>query len=168
MFGDKPHQSKTSGQKVVHNSDVVAEDASKIHPRTDRVSDQAAKPQDSGRESSEQQATSDRDDSSEERSQHETRSELSKMQAGQRRAEHREMVRRAARRAVVFGFDQEPAPSNHDRVSGKRGRRSGESAAPNDQPPRPARRKCEALMNGSVVEPSFAKGNWAIRWREDT
>jgi hypothetical protein len=29
-----------------------------------------------------------------------------------------------------------------------------------------ARRKCEALMNGSVVEPSFAKGNWAIRWRE--
>ena len=27
-------------------------------------------------------------------------------------------------------------------------------------------RKAEALMNGMVVEPSFAKGNWAIRWRE--
>lgn len=28
-------------------------------------------------------------------------------------------------------------------------------------------RKCEAVMSGSVVEPSFAKGDWAIRWRED-
>ncbi|KAK8133308.1 hypothetical protein PG999_001481 [Apiospora kogelbergensis] len=29
------------------------------------------------------------------------------------------------------------------------------------------RRYCEAVMNGKVVEPSFAKGNWGIRWREE-
>jgi hypothetical protein len=28
------------------------------------------------------------------------------------------------------------------------------------------RKMCEAVMNGSVVEPSFAKGDWAVRWRE--
>lgn len=28
------------------------------------------------------------------------------------------------------------------------------------------RRKCEAVMNGKAVEPSFAKGSWIIRWRE--
>jgi hypothetical protein len=28
------------------------------------------------------------------------------------------------------------------------------------------RRKCEAVMGASVVEASFAKGDWAIRWRE--
>ncbi|KAI1393948.1 uncharacterized protein F4822DRAFT_386502 [Hypoxylon trugodes] len=27
-------------------------------------------------------------------------------------------------------------------------------------------RKCEAVMQGKVVEPSFAKGDWGIRWRE--
>ncbi|KAK1970208.1 hypothetical protein LY78DRAFT_570469 [Colletotrichum sublineola] len=59
---------------------------------------------------------------------------------GQRRAHEREMVRCAARRGVVFGF----------LVDGK------------DE-----RRKCEAVMQGKVVEPSFAKGDWAVRWRED-
>ncbi|KAI0852596.1 hypothetical protein F5Y00DRAFT_273167 [Daldinia vernicosa] len=29
-----------------------------------------------------------------------------------------------------------------------------------------APRKCEAVMRGKVVEPSFAKGDWGIRWRE--
>ncbi|KAI1381911.1 hypothetical protein F4677DRAFT_439717 [Hypoxylon crocopeplum] len=57
---------------------------------------------------------------------------------GQRRAQQREMVRSAARRGVVFGF-----------------------AAGND-----ATRKCEAVMQGKVVEPSFAKGDWGIRWRD--
>jgi len=59
---------------------------------------------------------------------------------GQRRAHEREMVRCAARRGVVFGF----------LVDGK------------DE-----RRKCEAVMQGKVVEPSYAKGDWAVRWRED-
>ncbi|KZL64095.1 hypothetical protein CI238_04497 [Colletotrichum incanum] len=59
---------------------------------------------------------------------------------GQRKAHEREMVRCAARRGVVFGF----------LVDG-----------------REERRKCEAVMQGKVVEPSFAKGDWAVRWRED-
>ncbi|ORY14035.1 hypothetical protein BCR34DRAFT_480160 [Clohesyomyces aquaticus] len=58
---------------------------------------------------------------------------------GQKRAEEKEMVRRAARRGVVFGF----VVTAHD-----------------------GRKKCEAVMNGVVVEPSFAKGDWGIRWRE--
>ncbi|GKT43591.1 uncharacterized protein ColSpa_03772 [Colletotrichum spaethianum] len=59
---------------------------------------------------------------------------------GQRKAHEREMVRCAARRGVVFGL----------LVDGTQ-----------------ERRKCEAVMQGKVVEPSFAKGDWAVRWRED-
>ncbi|KAI2623499.1 hypothetical protein GGS26DRAFT_593591 [Hypomontagnella submonticulosa] len=62
---------------------------------------------------------------------------------GQRRAQQREMVRSAARRGVVFGFA----------VVG-----DGEAHA--------STRKCEAVMQGKVVEPSFAKGSWGVRWRE--
>lgn len=68
---------------------------------------------------------------------------------GQKKAEEREMIRRAARRAVVFGL---PLDSGGELVQ-----------KPSEESPR---RKCEAVMNGKVVEPSFAKGNWAIRWRE--
>jgi hypothetical protein len=63
-----------------------------------------------------------------------------KRREGQRRADEREMVKRAARRCVAFG------------VAG--GEEDGE------------RRKCEAVMKGVVVEASFAKGEWGIRWRE--
>ncbi|KAL1882193.1 hypothetical protein Daus18300_000679 [Diaporthe australafricana] len=69
----------------------------------------------------------------------ETDEMLEKRRQGQKKARQREMVRCAARRAVVFGL-----------VAGE-----GEE-----------RRKCEAVMNGKVVEPSFAKGGWSIRWRE--
>jgi hypothetical protein len=31
---------------------------------------------------------------------------------------------------------------------------------------RPGKRKYKALMNNLVVDPSFAKGNWSIQWRE--
>ncbi|RYP91828.1 hypothetical protein DL770_002084 [Monosporascus sp. CRB-9-2] len=61
---------------------------------------------------------------------------------GLRRAQQKEMVRSAARRGVAFGFV----------VGGSSGKET--------------RRKCEAIMLGKVVEPSFAKGNWCIRWRE--
>lgn len=71
----------------------------------------------------------------------ETDEMLEKRRRGQRKARQREMVRCAARRAVVFGLVD--------------GERQGED-----------RRKCEAVMNGKVVEPSFAKGSWSIRWRE--
>lgn len=73
----------------------------------------------------------------------ETDEMLEKRRQGQKRARQREMVRCAARRAVVFGL-----------VAGD-GQGEGKD-----------RRKCEAVMNGKVVEPSFAKGPWSIRWRE--
>lgn len=59
---------------------------------------------------------------------------------GQERANVREVIRGAARRAVVFGL-----PSSSDNET---------------------RRKCEAVVDGKVIEPSFAKGDWGIRWRE--
>lgn len=62
-----------------------------------------------------------------------------KRRQGQRRADEREMVRKAARRGCAFGFAVD-----------------GESE----------RRMCEAVMKGAVVEASFAKGEWGIRWRE--
>jgi hypothetical protein len=62
-----------------------------------------------------------------------------KRREGQKRADEREAVRKAARRGCAFGFTVE-----------------GESD----------KRKCEAVMKGVVVEASFAKGEWGIRWRE--
>lgn len=73
----------------------------------------------------------------------ETDEMLEKRRQGQKKARQREMVRCAARRAVVFGLVAGDGPGE------------GED-----------RRKCEAVMNGKVVEPSFAKGSWSIRWRE--
>ncbi|KAF2872144.1 hypothetical protein BDV95DRAFT_571597 [Massariosphaeria phaeospora] len=73
----------------------------------------------------------------------ETEEMKAKRLEGKRRVEEREMVRRAARRGVAFGF---AVPSGEGVVDG--------------------RRKCEAIRKGVVVEPSFAKGEWGIRWRE--
>lgn len=69
----------------------------------------------------------------------ETAEMLAKRREGQRRAEGRELVRCIARRGVAFGF-----------LTGV-----GEE-----------RRLCEAVMQGKVVESSFAKGEWGVRWRE--
>ncbi|EGP88224.1 uncharacterized protein MYCGRDRAFT_39852 [Zymoseptoria tritici IPO323] len=71
----------------------------------------------------------------------ETPLDLEKRREGAKRAEEREMVKRAARRAIVFGLE-----------------------VPRMDPIR----KAEGLMNGIVVEPSFAKGNWSVRWRDRT
>jgi hypothetical protein len=68
----------------------------------------------------------------------ETEDAAAKRLEGQRVAEEKELVKRAARRGCVFGFAV----------------RDGEV------------KMCEAIMNGKVVEPSFAKGDWGIRWRE--
>ena len=62
-----------------------------------------------------------------------------KRREGQRKADEREMVRKAARRGCAFGFAVE-----------------GEGE----------KKKCEAVMKGVVVESSFAKGEWGVRWRE--
>ena len=79
--------------------------------------------------------------------QHETEEAKARRLEGQRRADEREMVRKAARRGVAFGF----------LVDGDEGVRGGEKGE---------RRKCEAVMKGAVVEASFAKGEWGVRWRE--
>lgn len=74
----------------------------------------------------------------------ETEEMLEKRKEGQRRAQEKEMVRCAARRGVAFGFAVEHVDDDQTE----------------------ARRKCEAVMLGKVVESSFAKGDWSIRWRE--
>ncbi|KAJ4330552.1 hypothetical protein N0V95_010037 [Ascochyta clinopodiicola] len=79
--------------------------------------------------------------------QHETEEAKQRRLEGQRRADQREMVRKAARRGCAFGFLTE----------GDDGVRGGEKGE---------RRKCEAVMKGVVVEASFAKGEWGVRWRE--
>lgn len=75
----------------------------------------------------------------------ETEEMLKKRREGQQRATEREMVRCAARRGVAFGFIIKNESGGNE---------VGE------------RRKCEAVMLGKVVESSFAKGDWSIRWRE--
>ncbi|KAG0650180.1 hypothetical protein D0Z07_3165 [Hyphodiscus hymeniophilus] len=70
---------------------------------------------------------------------------------GLRVTEEKERVKRAARRGVVFGFGKEDVEGSEVRNSVV-----GKLTA----------RKCEAIMKGQVVEPSFAKGDWGIRWRE--
>ena len=57
---------------------------------------------------------------------------------GMQRAKEREMVRRAARRGVAFGFEIDEG----------------------------RRRNAEAVQWGRVVESSFAKGEWGVRWRD--
>ncbi|KAF2147180.1 uncharacterized protein K452DRAFT_354633 [Aplosporella prunicola CBS 121167] len=76
----------------------------------------------------------------------ETAEMLEKRKEGEKRAEQRERVRCAARRGVAFGFVVQAA--------------DGESSSSVSQ------RKCEAMMQGKVVEASFAKGEWSVRWRE--
>lgn len=72
----------------------------------------------------------------------ETGEMLEKRREGMRRVRQREMVRCAARRGVVFGFEVGDGKGSAER------------------------RSCEAVMLGKVVEPSFAKGDWSVRWRE--
>jgi hypothetical protein len=85
----------------------------------------------------------------------ETAEAAAKRMEGQRIAEEKEMVKRAARRGCVFGFVVDQGMEKQ-RNGGKKNKGS-ETAE---------RRLCEAVMNGAVVEPSFAKGDWGIRWRE--
>ncbi|MCJ1437857.1 hypothetical protein MMC27_007244 [Xylographa pallens] len=80
--------------------------------------------------------------------------ELEARRAGQQRAEERELVRQAARRGVAFGFVV--ASGTDDVQSG-----TGQKPSAGEE-----RRKCEAVQNGRVVEASFAKGEWGVRWRE--
>ena len=83
---------------------------------------------------------------------------------GMRKARQREMVRQAARRGVAFGFLVEGGGAEDggsgDGIGGDglgEGKEEGE---------RRRRRRVEAVQGGRVVESSFAKGEWGVRWRE--
>ena len=80
-------------------------------------------------------------------------------QLGRQRAANREKVRQAARRGTIFGFlvhaleptdtsllSQQPTDPNTDRLR---------------------RRKVEAVQGGRIVEASFAKGPWGVRWKDE-
>lgn len=82
----------------------------------------------------------------------ETTEAAEKRREGQRIADEKEMVKKAARRGCVFGFD---APSSDEQIKKS-----------NVESLEGGKKLCEAVMNGVVVEPSFAKGDWGIRWRE--
>lgn len=78
---------------------------------------------------------------------------------GLQRAKQREQVRQAARRGVAFGFpittDDGSGVEGKDTDKGRGGGEGGEG-----------RRKVDAVQGGRVVEASFAKGEWGVRWRE--
>jgi hypothetical protein len=91
----------------------------------------------------------------------ETPEMLQKRRDGQRRAEEKEMVKCAARRAVVFGLESSRVLAGEGK-KGKKGKDDDDG-----EPKVEGRRMCEAVMHGAVVEPSYAKGDWSIRWREE-
>jgi len=106
---------------------------------------------------------------------------LEKRREGQKRAKEREMVRRAARRGVVFGFEVVGDNDGEEREFGVRKGKGGmkgkgkkgkegkgrelDGVEHDEEGAR--RRKCEAVVTKAavVVEPSFAKGDWGVRWR---
>lgn len=100
---------------------------------------------------------------------------LQKRLDGQKRADERELVRCAARRLCAFGILVDGSVAGgglKDKGTKGKGKGKGKGKAGDDdeeeeQPEqRERRKKCEALMSGSVVEASYAKGEWGIRWRE--
>lgn len=101
----------------------------------------------------------------------ESADDLERRRQGAKRAEEREMVRRAARRGVVFGFEVPRAEPPHNKKPGKtKGKNSKRGDGMEDEVEAVSStteiRKAEAIMAGMVVEPSYAKGNWSIRWRQ--
>ena len=102
----------------------------------------------------------------------ETPEMAAKRRAGQKKAEEREFIRCVVRRAVVFGIEVEGwkevgggAESIKKGKKGK-GRNAEEDQEVSESEVKP-RRKCEAIMSGQIVEPSFAKGDWSVRWRDE-
>jgi hypothetical protein len=89
--------------------------------------------------------------------------DVDKQRQGQFQAYRRERVRRAARRAVVFGLS--PEQKTEPGVGIAAGSQLHQACMqPNGH--FESRLFCEAVQDGKVVEPSFAKGNWYIRFRE--
>ena len=101
-----------------------------------------------------------------------TLEERRKREEGQQRAEEKEMVKRAARRGCAFGFEvqesltQIPKKKPNVRRDTKHHEIVPQEDTKSHEKQETTRRLCEAVMNGKVVEPSFAKGDWGVRWRE--
>lgn len=100
---------------------------------------------------------------------------LQKRLEGQKRADERELVRCAARRLCAFGISIDVSAAvggPKDKGLKGKGKGKGKGKAGDDDDDdevgeqQERRKKCEAMMSGSVVEASFAKGGWGIRWRE--
>ena len=100
-----------------------------------------------------------------------------KRKGGQMRAARRENVKNACRRAVVFGLlppgveeaeqvEQEAEEEWEDGPK-RKGKKAKARAAEAQAAPSSTRRRCEALVRGAVVEPSFAKGDWGVRWADE-
>ncbi|KAL1585277.1 hypothetical protein WHR41_05769 [Cladosporium halotolerans] len=92
--------------------------------------------------------------------------------AGQKRAEEREFARCVVRRAVVFGVEvegwEDVSGSGGGGKKSKKGRAKGDIEDEElESETKTKRRKCEAVMSGHIVEPSFAKGDWSVRWRDE-
>lgn len=108
----------------------------------------------------------------------ETPEMLQKRLEGQKRAEERESVRCAARRLCAFGVVDDNLVGDGDgNNKGAKGKGKGKSKEKGkdviasvgdgvDERQKERRKKCEAVMSGNVVEASYAKGEWGIRWRE--
>ena len=99
----------------------------------------------------------------------ETEEAIEKRKEGQKWAERKEMVRSAARRGVAFGFVVGENMDDREQVhvgKKKHKKKSADEDTEEVQGDTERRRKCEAIMNETVVEPSYAKGEWGIRWRE--
>ncbi len=90
---------------------------------------------------------------------------------GQRKAEEREAVRCAARRLCAFGIavstEDEPKDKGHGGATRKQKKAALDDTTRTASEHVETRRQCEAVLNeGTVVEASFAKGEWGVRWRE--
>ena len=87
-----------------------------------------------------------------------TDADVQRRRAGQERADQRELVRQAGRRGVVFGFWY-PKPLDDQRRHNAKPRIKGV-----EEEEKEAKRKVEIMQRGKIVEGSFAKGEWGVRW----
>ena len=88
-----------------------------------------------------------------------TEADVERRRAGQEKADRRELVRQAGRRGAVFGF------WDPQMVGDKRGR-DGNGGFGGTENVEQTRRRVEIVQQGKVVEGSFAKGEWGVRWVE--
>ena len=84
---------------------------------------------------------------------------LTPQQLGRHRATSREKVRQAARRGAVFGFLVHALEPTEVSLLSQQSKDLN-----SDRPPR---RKVEAVQGGRIVEASFAKGPWGVRWKDE-